>query len=163
VPATTATNGTPEIAGVLKRDCVFVCYSHDDREWLERLKRMLHPLIRQNRLELWDDTRIPVGSTWEAEIQGALARAAIAVLLVSPHFLESSFILDKELPTILAASSQGALKVVWIHVSDALFEETPIATLQAAHDAGTPLDRLTRPEQQSVLKKICLEIKAAVI
>src|SRR3954465_12543236 len=69
------------------RTKVFISYSHTDQEWLERLKRHLKPLVREGRLDCWDDTHIRPGDDWKKEIRTALDTAQAAVLLISADFL----------------------------------------------------------------------------
>src|SRR3954470_15777893 len=89
-------------AAVAVRDGVFVSYSHADREWLRRFLVMLDPLARNRRVPVWADEQIRAGDEWRRQIDGAVTRAACALLLVSPDFLASRFIIDEELPALVA-------------------------------------------------------------
>ncbi len=79
---------------------VFVSYSHADRHWLARFEVMLAPEVRGRGLQLWVDTAIGSGRVWRAEIGDAIGRADVALLLVSPDFLASEFVMDCELPEL---------------------------------------------------------------
>jgi formylglycine-generating enzyme required for sulfatase activity len=61
---------------------VFFSYSHADREWVERLRRMMAPLLRGSGQEprLWDDSQIQAGTRWREAIETALAQAKVALL-----------------------------------------------------------------------------------
>ena len=157
-----ASKGTYTADQPAVRDQVFVCYSHEDRDWLKRLQRMLNPLIQSGAVDLWDDTRIRPGTQWRSEINVALRRAAVAVLLVSDNLLSSAFVMNEELPLILDSAASGQLTVLWVYLSPCLYEESPIAALQAAHDVSQPLDALPKTEQQESLKRISQTIKRMV-
>ena len=144
------------------RDQVFISYSHKDRPWLEKLKTTLTPVMRTDHLSVWDDTLIEPGANWRQEIEKALARAKIAVLLVSANFLASDFIAEEEFPTLLEAAQKGGLKIIWIYLSDCLYKHSAIADYQAAHDLSQSLNHLPVAEQQSVLTQIGEKIIAAI-
>lgn len=148
--------------GQLSSTCngrIFIAYSHKDKHWLERLQIMLRPLVNSNQLTTWDDTQLLAGSEWFKEIQIALSSAKVAILLVTPDFLASNFIIEHELPRLLKANKKKGLTILWIAVSASLYEETEIAKYQALNDPARPLDSLTRSERNQVLVKICQQIK----
>ncbi|NER31729.1 MAG: toll/interleukin-1 receptor domain-containing protein, partial [Symploca sp. SIO1C4] len=132
------------------RDQIFISYSHQDKEWLVRLQKMLKPLTRQQTISVWDDTKINAGSKWREEIEQALASAKVAVLMVSSDFLNSDFIDKHELPQLLAAAQTQGLKIIWIYLSYCWYEETEIEAYQAAHNLSQPLDSLKPHEQNKV-------------
>jgi hypothetical protein len=142
-----------------QREQVFISYSHKDKEWLEKLTTMLKPLVRNQTINVWDDTKIKAGSQWKDEIKKALAAAKIAVLIVSPNFLASDFIAEHELPPLLQVAEQEGLTIIWVYVSSCLYNETEIGNYQAAHDISHPLKGLSEAELDDVLVDICQKIK----
>jgi hypothetical protein len=145
------------------RDLIFISYSHKDKKWLTALQTMLKPLAKKLPVEVWDDTRIRTGQQWRSEIEQALERACVAVLLVSPDFLASDFIAEHELPPLLKAAEQEGLVVVCLHISHCLYDETEIGKYQAANDPSQTLDLLSPGERNRLLVKVCREIKALAL
>jgi hypothetical protein len=141
---------------------VFVSYSHADRDWLNELKLVLTPLIRAERIAFWEDTAIPAGTKWKAEIETQLHTTNVAVLLVSASFLASDFIDRVELPVILQRANKNELRLLWIAVGYSLVAETPLSGFQAVNDPSRPLDTLDRPQRMAAWVKIGETIKDAV-
>jgi hypothetical protein len=141
---------------------VFVSYSHADQKWLEELKIVLAPLIGEDRIAFWDDTRISAGTDWKQAIDVQLRSANVAVLLVSAHFFASNFIVREELPLILGRAESNALRLLWVAVGHSLFAETPLARFQAVNDPRRPLDTLDRPQRMEAWVRVGQAIKDAV-
>ena len=119
---------------------VVVSYSHADEEWRDRLRTFLKPLVRQQRIRIWDDTAIDAGDTWQEEIMRAFGSANIAILLMSPDFLASDFISQKELPLLVdrAKKKEGGVRLLWIAVRPAPFEWQPeVAAVEALNEPRT--------------------------
>lgn len=91
----------------------FVSYSHHDSDWRSHLFDTCLSTTHGDYL-VWSDAWLRAGDAWRAQIEAQLARCAVAVLLVSPNFLKSSFIAERELPVILQRARAGSLRIVWI-------------------------------------------------
>ena len=96
---------------------IFVSYSHKDYEETTLVRQIFTHLygLRQwfPDLEIWIDQKmIRVGDTWSREIDEALTGADLAVLIISPEFLASPFILQTEQARLLARRDQSGLPLV---------------------------------------------------
>jgi hypothetical protein len=129
---------------------VFISYSHKDREWLDKFRTYLKPLENAGALTIWDDGHIAPGSLWREEIRQALESARIGLLLVSPDFLASDFIMKEELPVLVASTT-----LIWVPLRASLYQFTPLKEIQAAHDPNRPLNSLRPPQQDEAIVSIC--------
>lgn len=143
------------------RDQVFISYSHCDEKWLEKLRTHLKPFERTHQIQVWDDTRIESGDRWREELGRALAAARVAVLLVSPDYLASDFVVNHELPPLLDAAEREGLRILWVAVSASAYLETPIKDYQAANDPARPLDSLKTAKLNEELVKVCEAVRSA--
>lgn len=142
-----------------KRNLIFISYSHQDQKWLELLKIHLKPLFRESEIFFWDDTQIKPGDKWRDGIENAIESAKIAILIVTPNFIASDFIVKDELPPLLEASEKEGLIIFWIAFSASSYKETQIANYQAAHDPTQPLDKMNEAGQNEALVEICKKLK----
>jgi internalin A len=154
-------NSQPSMAEPITRNQVFISYSHQDQEWLTQLQKHLKPMIRNQSVNAWDDTKIKPGAKWRDEITVALAAAKVAVLMVSPDFLASDFIAENELPPLLDAAEAEGLTIIWIPLTFSSYEETEIEKYQAAHPPNRPLDDLPSADRNRAWVDICKKIKTA--
>jgi TIR domain len=146
------------------RNRVFVSYSHRDRRHLDRLRVHLRPLERSGLIDLWDDTRLKPGVDWRREISAAIARAKVAVLLVSADFLASDFIAGNELPPLLATAGREGGLILPVVVSPCRFAETSeLSPFQAVNDPVRPLAALPVAERERVWVRVANAIDAAFV
>ena len=142
---------------------VFVSYSHLDGK--DGVMTSLRPLEKLGLISLWADDRILSGDDWLKEINSALAEATAAVLLISPHFLASDFIMARELPVLLAraeagrltllpvflrASAVNALEIPFTDLTGGEFRRVKLSKYQGFGTPDRPLAACRRPERDKV-------------
>ena len=142
----------------MARTKVFVSYSRDDRDWLKRFSIHLAVLQRRGLVEPWSDERISVGADWEKEIEFALIEAKVAVLMISPSFLASGCVWEKEMPRIVAHSEQGMEALPLILRPCAWRLEEDLARLQARPADGKALSLGSESEINSKLSDFVYEL-----
>ncbi|HEU0087651.1 MAG TPA: DUF4062 domain-containing protein [Pseudonocardiaceae bacterium] len=145
------------------RTRIFISYSHHDRDWCDRLRVHLRPIERDGKVDLWDDTRIAAGQIWRDEIDAALDSAVVAVLLISPDFLASDFIMDNELPPLLTAAENRGCTILPLLVRPSLFTERPeLNRFQTVNSNTQPLAAMSEVERDTVLVALAQRIVALV-
>jgi hypothetical protein len=144
---------------------VFISYSHEDKSWCDRIKTQLKAFMNASPplTQIWDDGRIEPGTEWETAIDDAMKQASVGVMLVTPNFLASDFIVQKEVPYLVDAARRNAVRLVWIPVSYSNYGVLPIAAFQAASDPRQPLDSLAQWEADRELVRIAEFIYSAAI
>jgi hypothetical protein len=145
---------------ITDRNAVFLSYSHKDEKFLKQLVDHLKPLERQGRVSSWSDLQIRGGSQWFDEIQKALSRARVAVLLVTKDFLASEFIHEHELGPLLKAAEDGGVTILWVLVRDCNWRATPLGKYQAAYPPNKPLAPM-KADRDTAWVKICDAIVSA--
>jgi len=145
-----------------ERDQIFISYSHgDEPHWLQDLQTHLNPHLRNVSITAWSDQQIKPGSKWFDEIKDALAKTKVAVLLVTPKFLDSDFIHDHELTPLLRDAEAGGVRILWIPVRASAYKESQLQRYQAAIDPAKPLAEMTA-KRDSAWVRICEEIARAI-
>jgi hypothetical protein len=101
---------------------LFVSYSHKDHgdkgetlasRVFEHLTGLKHSLEDTVTLEVFiDQHRLRAGDQWRPEIERWVEEADVALLLVSPSFLGSTFIMKEELPRLRARWHAGHMRLI---------------------------------------------------
>jgi WD40 repeat protein len=110
---------------------VFCSYAHRDEHYLEVLKTWLVGLERDGLIEQWHDRMIPPGDEWEEAIAENLETSELVLLLVTPDFMASQYIYEKEIDRAIERHKRGEARVIPIIVRPAPWEGTALDRLQA--------------------------------
>lgn len=121
---------------------------------------MLAPLM-QGGLSFWDETQLLPGQHRQKEVAAALAGAQVVLLLVSPEFLATEFLLGQDLPARLAQKDLSQ-KIFWLAVRPCLWHQSALVSYQPVQDPARPLSTLSDSEADTALVAIGQRIQAAV-
>ncbi|MBI3246580.1 MAG: toll/interleukin-1 receptor domain-containing protein [Deltaproteobacteria bacterium] len=132
---------------MLTQPYIFVSYSHRDKRFADELMVHLAPLRMRFAFDLWSDQKITPGDSWKSEIDTALGRANIAILLVSADYLASDWIAGTELPRLLKRAEGGETRVIPIILRPCAWAHTPLAYFQAWPRDAKPFTELTEVQR----------------
>ncbi|MCB2409238.1 toll/interleukin-1 receptor domain-containing protein [Hymenobacter lucidus] len=141
------------------RTSVFISYSHADSHWREMLAIHLHPLMRDQHVQIWSDRDIRKGERWQERIRRQLAQAKVAIFLVSADFLASDFIHAEELPPLLVAAEQEGAILLSIIVRPCAFQDSPLSILQAVNNPSQPLSGMSKTQRERVMLSVYQELR----
>lgn len=85
----------------MAKPSIFISYSHKDEDFKKKLVGQIYLLELFNQATVFDPQSIQPGQEWSDEIQKSIINADIVILLISPDFLSSEYIIRHELPAIL--------------------------------------------------------------
>lgn len=149
----------------LSRPKVFVSYSRQDGDWLEKLRPHLDSLAREKGFPWlhWDDTKARPGSVWRDEMNQILDSATVAVLLVSKNFLASDFITEHELPCLLDAATDKRILLLPIVVGPCRYGQHPgLSRFQSVNPVTEPLLGMQEVGVEEVFLKVTTLIDEAL-
>jgi formylglycine-generating enzyme required for sulfatase activity len=144
---------------------VYFSYSQVDAQWLNVLQNVLAPMVRGG-LRVWNKQVMP-GESWRDKVEWALGITAVPeqtviILLVSPSYLASDYIINNELPELLKEADERGLKILWVPIEHCRYEHTDIAKVQAVYSPTRPLAALKHDELNEALVAICRKITPAI-
>ncbi len=142
---------------------IFISYGHADARWRDIVVRHLRILEREQRAVLWDAAAIEPGDEWSQTIVNAIRQANIAILLLSPDFISSDYIAQKELPLLLERRKREGIVLLpilvrptaWTHISG-------LAEVQFLNDPSKPLSELSDDDRERVVGQMASRIVAIV-
>jgi uncharacterized membrane protein HdeD (DUF308 family) len=118
---------------------VFCSYAHEDEERLNVLREWLRGLERQGLINWWHDRQIVPGWEWEEAIDKNLRTAEVILLLVTPDFMASDYVYEKEIDRAIERHERGEARVIPIMVRPADWEWASFGKLQALPKDAKPI------------------------
>jgi nucleoside phosphorylase len=119
---------------------VFISYSEDDERFKKQLETHLTMLRREGIIRPWNSQQLELGKEWEQETASHIDSAQIILLLVSPSFLASDQLYEKEMMRAMERQASGNARVVPIILRPVDLGQTPFKRLLALPRNGKPVD-----------------------
>jgi hypothetical protein len=94
------------------RSRVFISHSPDDEHWKTLLRQHLAPLVRAERIEIFEMNDVPPGEDITARIKREIVSADVAVCLLSASFLASASIHEHQILPLLERHASDDLMIV---------------------------------------------------
>lgn len=120
---------------------IFFCYCRADESLRDELAIHLAPLRSAKLIEDWYDRNIDAGVEWNPEIQRALERANIILLLVSPSFMASNYIQDVELKRAMERHHEKSARIIPVIARPTELKYAEFKALQYLPRDGKPVTR----------------------
>ncbi|MGB5594301.1 MAG: TIR domain-containing protein, partial [Crocosphaera sp.] len=154
---------------------VFICYSHQDEVWRDRLLEFLQSLNFEEQI-VWSDLDLEQGDLWDEKIKEVLPKVTVAVVLVSQGILNSAYVRNEELPRLLKRFEEKEVRIIPLFVKYADVENVPFHYTNEKEEAktfylnkaqsppnnspGNPLYILSEPEQDKVLLSVVQNLRS---
>jgi uncharacterized membrane protein HdeD (DUF308 family) len=139
---------------------IFCSYSHKDEAYLNELRTWLRRLERQGLVEWWHDRQIAPGWEWEEAIDKNLRSADIIFLLITPDFMGSDYVFEKEIDRAIERHERGETRVIPIIVRPADWQWAPLDRLQALPKDAKPIT--TWPNRDEAWLDVVKGIRRAI-
>lgn len=131
---------------------IYISYNRGDEQWKDRL--LFH--LEKRRMQT---TALPApdgeGIVWSEALKEGLSNAEAVILLVSPQFLVSDYILNIEIPHVLAKRAKEGLPVFPLIVAPCPWQTVEwLRKMQVFPRDGVPLSGMTTYEIEEVLEEL---------
>jgi len=147
----------------MTRTQVFLSYAHQDERWKHKLYTHLQVLVQAERIELWCDRDIRPGQQWVDEIDQRLLSAKVGLLVISPDFLSSEFVMRHEVPLLLKKHEENGLHLIPILLRQCVWETVDwLRPMQIVPRDAKSVAEFPKSKVDRVLADIAREVLKAV-
>lgn len=140
---------------------LFFSYSHKDETLRDDLETHLAMLKRQGLIQAYHDRRISSGSELDKEIDAAMMRAGIILLLVSPDFLASEYCYGVEVSKAIEKHEDRSAIVIPVILRPCEWQQVPLfSKLLGAPTDNKPVTKWA--DQDDAFLDVTKRIRSAI-
>ena len=156
---------------------IFICYSHKDEEWRDKLLEYLRTLNLEQQT-VWSDIDLEPGAIWDEKIKEVLLQVKVALVLVSQPLLNSTYVRNEELPRLLKRCEEEGVIIIPLFVK---YSDVKNVSFNYINQQGQeqqfylnqfqsfpknspdkPLYTLSEPEQDKVLLSVVEDVRGKI-
>lgn len=139
-----------DMSSALKR--IFVSYSSRNRKYLDSLLEHLQAYKNAGMVTYWSDLFLTERTGWDEQIKAEMENANILIMLLSPEYLATDYIMKEEVTLALNYAKAPSTKkqVFWVLLRPCRYEVFP----EIAHYPIYPLKEMDGAEERAVQKAI---------
>jgi hypothetical protein len=106
---------------------IFISYSHENAKWVtdevgnHKLIKFFYKSL--SNVQIWFDGHLEAGDPTEKKVKEQINMSEIAIILISPEFMNSSFIKKIEMPSIVNRYASGKMEIVPILIENSNIEQ----------------------------------------
>jgi 3',5'-cyclic AMP phosphodiesterase CpdA len=126
-----------------ERSVVYISYKKEDNDWRIRLRKILDA---DERLEVWDDSKLKAGDNFRKKMTEMVARTKVMIVLASPEYLVAPLPVELELTPAIAAANVGDLTVLWVPIRPFDYRSSVLDPFMAPVNPDAPLEAMTKPD-----------------
>lgn len=126
---------------------VFFSYAKEDEELRNELAKHLKLLERKKVIKAWSDHDIKGGNEQNAEIEKQLNTAQIILLLISPDFIFSEELWERDVKRAMQRREAKEARVIPIILREVEWHDTPFGKLQALPKNAEPVTNWANRDQ----------------
>jgi hypothetical protein len=142
---------------------IFISYSHDDEKWKKDLEVQLGLLEQGGNIKLWSESNIGTGEDWKTKINDALQNACVAILVITPSYLNPDFVLKEELAYLLTRKDKAGLRIFPIIVEECSWEMVDwLRNMKVRPHDRKPMQAKKPSQRATEFKKIVAEVAEIV-
>ena len=133
---------------------IFVSYSHKDIKYKKELMSHLKSLELTHNIDVWHDGKILAGDKIDSQVLIQLGISDIVLLLISPHFLASSYCIDVEVKKAISRHTEGKCIVIPVMLAETIMDESlSFAGLMRVPEDGRPIQKF-KPQNNGYVNAV---------
>lgn len=162
IKSQTIFQNSDKISNTQSKKTIFISYSHSDEKYKNEVVKTLKGLeyvFPNMKFDVWSDERIRTGQKWLDEIEQALQKANIAIMILSRDFIASDFIMKKEVPALLLNAKEKGTIIINLVAGKSLFKDSLLSEFQCVNDPNKPLKGMDEHQQDEVYTKLAEDVR----